>query len=90
MGRRQFSCQTHTLGKASLQGFSAHLAFVFIGLALLVRDAGDDVGAPREQLHGLTAIALLAFAFLGLFRVAFHAVRSRRAKQAAAPAKIDH
>jgi hypothetical protein len=70
-----------TLGKASLQVFCTHLAFVFIGLTLLVRDVGDDVGAPSEQLHGIAAIALLAVTFTGLFLVALHEVRRRRARR---------
>jgi hypothetical protein len=70
-----------TLGKASLQVFCTHLAFVFIGLALLVRDVGDDVGAPSEQLHGATAIALLVVTFTGLIWVATREVRKRRARR---------
>jgi hypothetical protein len=54
--------------------FCAHLAFVFVGLALLVRDVGDDVGAPSEQLHGITAIVL----FTALILVALHEVRRGR------------
>jgi len=67
------------LGKASLQVFCTHLAFVFVGLALLVRDVGEDVQAPSEQLHGFPAIALLALTFTGLILVAVREVRSRRA-----------
>jgi hypothetical protein len=70
-----------TLGKASLQVFCTHLAFVFIGLTLLVRDVGDDVGAPLEQLHGLTAIALIAITFASLMLVAIREVRKRRARR---------
>ena len=61
-----------TLGKASLRVFCTHIAFVFIGLALLVRDVDDDVGAPAEQLHGITAIALLVVTFTGLILVAIY------------------
>ena len=70
-----------TLGKASLQVFCTHLAFVFVGLALLVRDVGDDVGAPSEQLHGLPAYALLVLTFTGLILVAVHEVRRRRSRR---------
>jgi hypothetical protein len=70
-----------TLGKASLQVFCTHLAFVFVGLTLLVRDVGEDVGAPSEQLHGLQAIVLLVVTFTGLILVAVHQVRSRRARR---------
>jgi hypothetical protein len=70
-----------TLGKASLQVFCTHLAFVFVGLALLVRDVGDDVGAPSEQLHGATAIALLVVTFTGLIWVATREVRKHRARR---------
>ena len=38
-----------TLGKASLQVFCTHIVFVFIGLALLVRDVGQDVDAPASS-----------------------------------------
>lgn len=74
-----------TLGKASLQVFCTHIAFVFIGLAFLVRDVGDDVDAPLEQLHGLTAIVLLAVSFSTLIAVAIYQVRKRRASRAKPP-----
>jgi hypothetical protein len=74
-----------TLGKASLQVFCTHIAFVFIGLAFLVRDVGDDVDAPLEQLHGLTAIVLLAVTFTALILVAVHQVRKRRASRGKPP-----
>jgi hypothetical protein len=65
-----------TLGKASLQVFCAHLFFVLGGLALLYGE--------MEQLHGITAIALLAVTFVSLFLVAANEVRKRRrAKDAA-------
>jgi hypothetical protein len=75
-----------TLGKASLQVFCTHVFFVFFGLTLLVRDVGDDVGAPSEQLHGLPAIALLVVTFTGLILVAVRQVRLRRARRAATTA----
>jgi hypothetical protein len=67
-----------TLGKASLRVFCAHIFFVFVGLALLVRDVGDDVGAPLEQLHGIAAILLVAVTFTMLILVAFDQVRKRK------------
>jgi hypothetical protein len=70
-----------TLGKASLQVFCTHLVFVFVGLTLLVRDVGDDAGAPSEQLHGIPALGLLAFTFAGLLLVAVREVRSHRAQR---------
>lgn len=72
-----------TLGKASLQVFCAHVAFVFLGLAFLVRDVGQDVGAPPEQLHGIAAALLLTGTFAALFLVARQEVRKRRMKRAA-------
>jgi hypothetical protein len=71
------------LGKASLQVFCTHIVFVFFGLALLVRDVGDDVGEPIEQLHGFTAFLLLAVTFTALFLVAARELRKRRARRAA-------
>jgi hypothetical protein len=70
-----------TLGKASLRVFCTHLVFVFVGLALLVRDVGEDVGAPLEQLHGLTAILLIAVTFTVLILVASQRARKRRKRQ---------
>jgi hypothetical protein len=67
-----------TLGKASLHVFCTHVVFVFVGLALLVRDVGEDVGAPSEQLHGFEAITLLVLTFVGLILVAIRQVRKRR------------
>jgi hypothetical protein len=67
-----------TLGKASLHVFCTHLAFVFVGLTLLVRDVGDDVGTPSEQLHGISAAALLVITFAGLILVAVREVHNRR------------
>ncbi len=74
-----------TLGKASLQVFCTHIAFVFIGLAFLVRDVGQNVDAPLEQLHGLTAIMLLAVTFTALILVAVHQVRKNRASRTKPP-----
>lgn len=76
-----------TLGKASLQVFCTHIAFVFIGLAFLVRDVGDDVDAPLEQLHGFTAIVLLAVTFTALILVAVHQVHKRRARRSDTPGR---
>jgi hypothetical protein len=59
-----------TLGKASLEVFCAHVFFVFFGLALLYGEV--------TQLHGLTAIGLLAFTFTGLILVALREVRRKR------------
>jgi hypothetical protein len=69
-----------TLGKASLQVFCTHIVFVFVGLALLVRDVGDDVGQPLEQLHGRAAIILLIVTFTALLLVALREVRGRGTK----------
>lgn len=71
-----------TLGKASLRVFCAHIVFVFLGLAFLVRDAGEDVGAPPEQLHGASAALLLVATFVALFLVARHQVARRKAQRA--------
>ncbi|MFT4114778.1 OpgC domain-containing protein [Silvibacterium sp.] len=59
-----------TLGKASLQVFCAHLFFVFVGLTLLYGEV--------EQLHGLTAITLIAATFAALIWVASNEVRKKR------------
>ena len=72
-----------TLGKASLQVFCTHIVFVFVGLALLVRDVGDDVGQPLEQLHGKAAILLLIVTFTALLLVALREVRNRRTRKSA-------
>lgn len=71
-----------TLGKASLRVFCAHIVFVFLGLSFLLRDVGEDVGAPPEQLHGAAAAVLLAGTFTALFLVAQHEVRKRNAQRA--------
>jgi hypothetical protein len=65
-----------TLGKASLRVFCAHIFFVFVGLALLYGDVDDADGVP--QLHGATAIALLAVTFTALILVAANEVRKKR------------
>lgn len=74
-----------TLGKASLQVFCTHIVFVFVGLALLVRDVDNDMSGPSEQLHGWSAISLLVATFTGLILVAVLEVRKRRAKRANTP-----
>ncbi|MGB6826588.1 MAG: OpgC domain-containing protein [Terracidiphilus sp.] len=76
-----------TLGKASLQVFCTHIVFVFVGLALLVRDVGEDVGQPLEQLHGITAVVLLAVTFTVLFLVALREVR-RRGRRGKLPGQV--
>jgi hypothetical protein len=65
-----------TLGRASLQVFTAHVLFVFVGLALLYQDI------PR--LRGLRAYGMLLLTFVGLFLVAVREVRLRRAEKIAA------
>jgi len=62
-----------TLGKASLEVFCAHLFFVFVGLALLYGE--------MEQLHGVTAISLVAVTFAALVWVAANEVKKRRANR---------
>ncbi|HEY1993146.1 MAG TPA: OpgC domain-containing protein [Edaphobacter sp.] len=64
-----------TLGKASLQVFCAHVFFVFAALALLYGDI--------PQLHGFRAYGMLALTFTGLFLVASHEVKLRRAARVA-------
>ena len=61
------------LGKASLQVFCAHLAFVFVGLALLY--------GTVSQLHGFDAIGLVTLTFAGLIFVALRKIRSGRQGQ---------
>jgi hypothetical protein len=58
------------LGKASLQVFCAHLAFVFVGLALLY--------GTVSQLRGFDAIGLVASTFVGLIFVALRELRRKR------------
>lgn len=70
-----------TLGKASLHVFCAHLFFVFVGLALLYGEV--------EQLHGWTAVILVAVTFLSLIFVAAREVRRNKAKRkGTTPSKI--
>ncbi len=61
------------LGKASLQVFCAHLAFVFVGLALLY--------GTVTQLHGPYAVGLVALTFVGLIFVALRKTRRERQEQ---------
>ncbi len=68
-----------TLGKASLRVFCAHIFFVFVGLALLYGDFNAD---GLDQLHGITAIVLLAVTFTALILVAMDEVRKKRNKRA--------
>ena len=68
-----------TLGKASLQVFCTHIVFVFVGLAFMVRDVGQDTDTI-EQLHGWTAITLIVVTFIVLFLVAARRQRNRRAR----------
>ena len=72
-----------TLGKASLRVFCAHVVFVFVGLSFLLRDVGEDVGAPPEQLHGIAAAVLLVGTFTALILVARHEVRKRKIERTA-------
>jgi hypothetical protein len=67
-----------TLGKASLQVFCAHLFFVFVGLALLYGEV--------EQLHGWTAVILIAVTLVSLIFVAAREVRKRHKKKTQAKA----
>jgi hypothetical protein len=64
-----------TLGKASLRVFCAHVVFVFVGLAFLVRDVGHD-NDTVEQLSGWPAAVLVGVTLLVLFLVA--AIKERR------------
>ena len=61
------------LGKASLQVFCVHLAFVFAGLALLY--------GTVSQLHGFPAVGLVAVTFVGLIFVAFRKNRGESQEQ---------
>lgn len=62
-----------TLGKASLHVFCAHLFFVFVGLALLYGEV--------EQLHGWTAVILVAVTLVSLIFVAAREVRRNKDKR---------
>jgi len=66
-----------TLGKASLRVFCAHVIFVFVGLAFLVRDVGHD-NDTIEQLSGWPAVVLVAVTMLVLFVVAAFKERKRQ------------
>ena len=68
------------LGKASLQVFCAHLAFVFVGLAFLY--------GTVSQLHGFYAVGLLALTFVGLIFVAFRTIRRERQEQTSNSPKL--
>lgn len=70
-----------TLGKASLRVFCAHIFFVFVGLLLLY---GDFNAAGLDQLHGTSAILLVAVTFTALILVAADEVRKKRARRAGA------
>ncbi|HEY0263981.1 MAG TPA: OpgC domain-containing protein [Granulicella sp.] len=59
------------LGKSSLQVFSAHVIFVFIGLALIYEDAG-------EQVEGWEARLLILGTLIGLFSIALLWKRNKR------------
>ncbi len=61
------------LGKASLQVFCAHLAFVFVGLAFLY--------GTVSQLHGFDAVGLVALTLVGLIFVALRKIRRERQEQ---------
>jgi hypothetical protein len=65
-----------TLGKASLRVFCAHIVFVFVGLAFLVRDVGQD-SDTIEQLGGWPAAALVSVTLMVLFLVAASKERKR-------------
>jgi hypothetical protein len=67
-----------TLGKASLKVFCAHIFFVFVGLALLYGDFNSD---GLDQLHGISAIGLLAVTFTALIVVAANEVGKKRAER---------
>jgi hypothetical protein len=69
------------LGKASLQVFCAHLAFVFVGLALLY--------GTVSQLHGVYAASLVASTFVGLISVAFREIRRKRRNLATTKPKLE-
>jgi hypothetical protein len=68
-----------TLGKASLRVFCAHIVFVFVGLAFLVRDVGQD-SDTIEQLGGWPAAALVSVTLMVLFLVAASKERKRPAE----------
>jgi len=61
------------LGKASLQVFCAHLAFVFCRPRVLY--------GTVSQLHGVYAVGLVALTFVGLIFVALRKIRRERLEQ---------
>lgn len=70
-----------TLGKASLHVFCTQVGLVVVGLSFMSRQAGQDVGAPPEQLHGPAAAALVAGSFAILILVARRQARKRQAER---------
>lgn len=68
-----------TLGRASLRVFCAHIVFVFVGLAFLMRDVGQD-NDTIEQLSGWPAAVLIGVTLLVLFLVAAFKERKRRSR----------
>jgi hypothetical protein len=66
-------------GRASMEVFSAHLVFVFVGLALLYQEA---------QLHGVEAFLLIVATFAGLALVARQQARRRSAQRQAHAARV--
>ena len=75
-----------TLGKASLRVFCAHIAFVFVGLAFLVRNVGQD-NDTIEILSGWPGAILVAVTLMVLFLVA--AVKGPRRRVDADPQSAD-
>lgn len=68
-----------TLGKASLQVFCTQIVFVFVALALLYQEVGQDVpGGPPPTLHFTTAAVVLLVTFPVLYLVAQREVRKKR------------
>jgi len=80
-----------TLGKASLRVFCAHVVFVFVGLAFLVRDVGQD-NDTIEQLSGWPAALLVGITLLVLFLVAAFKERKRQSRsgRSRTPADADN
>ncbi len=64
-----------TLGKASLEVFSAQIVFVFVALALLYGEF--------TQLNGLYSAGVVALTFIGLFLIALREVKRKRAQKEA-------
>jgi hypothetical protein len=63
-----------TMGRASLRVFCAHILFVFVGLAFLMRDVGHD-NDTIEQLSGWSAALLVIITLVVLFLLAASKVR---------------